>query len=444
MTVGPPTGGDDTAVVHAARDAAGPGGRLHFPGGVYLTTGLNAYTGGQTWELSPGTIIRATAGLARPLVDVRGQDVTFRGGTFDGNRANAAGENAVGIYAETTGAGLRLDSVHVRSCAGFGIWSQVDRTEITGCHVTETTLDGIAVYPASGGQLADCRIAGTTVDLSTEPAASIAVGIHVAGAVRTRISDNLVKLPGNGSSTSSRAICIALERGSHDSTISGNITHRGQMGVSVDRSNHVAVSANIVNSPASSSPATIASYGIELADSDYATVTGNTVNGDGATTHGIATSDPASEGCVITGNHVHKTLTAGIEVNAADGTITGNGIQASAGRGISVVNTSRVTVSGNTIGGPGSAVVGVELWTTKGGTLAAVAVTGNSVRGCGTGIRLRSLNAPATFSTLLFVGNLLSDNTTGVTTSLYAGSAVAATVAALANIGIADQAGSFT
>jgi len=74
---------DDTAAVHAARDAAGDGGTVYFPSGTYrMTATLNVEN--QTWAFAAGVECRC-ASTSSALITITASGVEVRGGTLVGD-----------------------------------------------------------------------------------------------------------------------------------------------------------------------------------------------------------------------------------------------------------------------------------------------------------------------------------------------------------------------
>src|SRR5690606_37610465 len=83
----------------------------------------------------------------------------------------------------------------------------------------------------------------------------------------TRINDNTVRMPSDP--TNATAICIEVWGGSPHSTIVGNTTFGGSMGISNGGADYSTITGNTIHEPKS--------IGIECAVFAYGTVTGNTI-----------------------------------------------------------------------------------------------------------------------------------------------------------------------
>ena len=138
---------DDTAAIHAARDAAGVRGTVVFPPGTYKivcnndsTGGLKANVASQMWNITPGATITQT-NHGRALITVDAENVTITGGgTLSGVRVSL-GDAAYNVSAVIMGTvnsnHLTVDNVHVTQSSYYGVWGQGSHTRVLRCTFTE-------------------------------------------------------------------------------------------------------------------------------------------------------------------------------------------------------------------------------------------------------------------------------------------------------------------
>jgi len=356
---------DDTAAVHAARDAAATFGvGVYFPPGTYVGN-FTANKPNQKWTFAPGVTVKPPASSATSTIIVTVAGVTISGGTIDG--ASTTNPSSAGIYAPTSAVtDLTIENVTIKNIAGYGIEAHGSRTIIRNCQIINTAAQAINLAVGASGDLVDCQIVGNLIDRSMVPASTTTGNIHLAGttdgsqkALRTKIRGNTLLMPANPTSTGGNMIGIEVHRHSRYSMISGNTTVNGSMGISVAaNAHHSAVTGNSIFGPTW--------YGIEIADSNNCAVVGNTIDGNGvlgggatASTYGIVANGTVNR-LTITGNSVSGMVVGATSssscialANSGTGaTITGNVLSAAA-HGISISTFDDVTISGNQITGTG-------------------------------------------------------------------------------------------
>lgn len=125
---------DDTAAIHAGRDAAGVGGKVVIPSGTYMVSGLTADLKSQVWELSDDAVVKMKMG-ATHILNITGAAVTVVGGVFDG---------ANGVSHDGSQHGIRVSA---------------DGVSIRGVTVKNSPYIGIAAYNATNFRVAQCTLA---------------------------------------------------------------------------------------------------------------------------------------------------------------------------------------------------------------------------------------------------------------------------------------------
>lgn len=216
---------DDTAAINATKTAAGPGGSAYFPSGkTFKFTVLNPLAG-QTWTgagahlLGPVEIYQANVTLAGdPAAPLEIGPVAQYGCYFNGI------------------AGTKLLNLKVHDTGNISIYGEVGVTDsvIDGCTVERGARSGITIHAQAS---------------SARPGA------------RNRITNNTVRESGQ----------ISVEIWSPGSTVQGNHTYGGDMGLSVGGAPGSDVGNNDIHAARY--------YGIELGNGTGSSVHDNTVDG---------------------------------------------------------------------------------------------------------------------------------------------------------------------
>jgi len=448
--VAAPTGVDatDTAAIHAARDAAGANGHLIFAAGTYVTSGLTANAAGQTWELEPGTVLKAVNGTTTSVVFVTAANVRITGlGAIDGNRANVS-SSVAGVYSSSVAVtDLVVDLVTFQHVAGYAVQAAGSRTKVRRCFFTDIAADSVLIQPTTAS-ISDCEVSDNYIDKSAESVATLFSAVQIRGVVasgytnvRGHVSGNVILMPSNPTNTGGLAECIEIGAGAHYSVVTGNRTSGGSMGVSVANSNHCTVSANTIFGPNW--------YAVEIAASVGCTVTGNTIDGNALTGGGyngtaalgaiVTDGAVASDRTVIVGNVVRNIANgngaAGIALSSGQGTtIVGNVLDVVA-HGILLSGINTVTIAGNRISGTTlTSSRGIGLLNTVG----RVTITGNAITGFDRGIELQA--SSVTLANVAISGNQLSLSVTTPIFKNISGSGVFGTnIVMSGNVGVTDR-----
>lgn len=320
VDVGVPGGVDDTALVNAAKTAAGVNGTIVFSTGTYVVSGLTASVAGQHWVVQPGATIKLKNAANTPIVDVTANGVTIDGGgMLDGNRANQT-SITLGDTGNGTTACVRMISVNDVKLEGLLLKDggtgaifidacnriKVLRNKITGCGPAANTKV-VLVYELVGAST-DITIFGNYIDCSDRANGCIGVTLGNGRTMsRIHISNNTCFV-GNGGTDPVLGIEIFM--------------------LSPAAVKELVVSGNVVVGPASS-VATDAVYGISLGGTGSAGISNSTV----------------------TGNAVRNCPAAAFEVVANETSVTGNTAVASGPFSVVSVDVPAglkgVTVSGN-------------------------------------------------------------------------------------------------
>lgn len=410
---------DDTAAwARAFAAAAIGGGMVIAPTGVSIHTGLTVPAGvwlqGRGW----GSVLKLKAGANADSVTLAGAFAGVSDLRILGNSAAQSGTLGAGVFYAADD--CYADRVLVSDTFKFGFYAaDAQRPAIRDCTVLNSLYIGIYVEAKTGTvDVEDPVIQNCRVDRSALGAGVSEGGLKVHGGggkkvLRPRITSNLVRMP--ASPASATAICIETFGGVDQAVVNGNSTTSGSIGISCDTSDRCSVTGNTVLGPKL--------YGIEIVACAMPAVSGNTVDGSGIATRGIAVHGSADTSTLvgITGNTVGGCLSNGIySQGATQITATGNTVRGSA-RMIQVAGATYSTVTGNMIADPALASnVGIQfdncVWlTATGNTIAGTAQNGILVF-ASTAITIRAMlfsnitdiNAGSAVSTNLSGGAVLS------------------------------------
>lgn len=442
---------DDTAAWSAALSAASTGekvvtappgtslvGEISVPAGV---TVRGAGIGRTTLKLKNATNTPSVRLLAGSVLE----DVTI-----DGNKANQTSSGGVNASA----ADAKVRRVRVENSKNYGIYgTSCSRFRVADCEVVDSDNIGIFVQ-ATTAAIDDVRVEGCHVDRSALGTGIVEGGIKVRGDAtyavrRSKVNGNTVLMP--TSPTAAAAICVEASTNCPSTSVEGNHTSGGSMGISVAGTCHRSrVIGNDVAGPSL--------YGIEVVTANGVKVIGNDIDGaglatrgvaqsgtmdriviaanniEGATTYGIYTTSCARP--VIVGNEIHHStnLSAAIYLtlatyatvtgNTTDGGGTGNGALAFEG------GNCQFAISGNTF--QGFDVYGVRLYATSAATVFQGTITGNTIIPTAGNAYDEILSDGATVGEIFRLGNRGLDNTvprafrhTGTTLGFYGAAAVA-------------------
>lgn len=288
---------DDTASFHAARNAAGVGGRVVVPAGTYAVSGLTASVEDQTWDLSDGAVIRMKVGAAAALL-ITGDGVSVVGGVFDS--ANGAlhdwSQNGIKIAAHA----VTIRNVRVQNSPAFGICAfNRNHIAISGCTLIDNYYGGIFVQNslAEPSNIYNISITDNLVRSATGQEAS---GIAVRGdsvnqlVNRVTVSRNTVRLPYNQTGETGG---ISVTSGA-DWVVQNNVVSGGFLGITCPNSSRAIISDNAIHG--------FSAVGVEIPGfADSVTVTRNLIDPDGTS---AASGVQASAGVVSDVRVVHNII----------------------------------------------------------------------------------------------------------------------------------------
>ena len=283
--------GLDTAAIHAARDAAGPGGTVFFPNGDYDVDGLTASVANQTWQFERlATLKRPAAATGNSVLTLAAPGLRTIGGVLDGNRANNASP-ANGILAPNDGCDLEMTGTTIQNVSAVGIAMDNAALILDRVTIKATTLGNMIWRSTSGPGRHGPQIDRCLFDRSMEPASLIGAGVliqstnHAAQFVLTpRITKSRFAMPVTSAADAVLLELLYCQR----ATIEDNVFTGGRIGVTYGSSGSGWIAGNKCQIQTS--------YAIELGCNDT-TVVENYGSGYAASSslHGI-TVNPACSG----------------------------------------------------------------------------------------------------------------------------------------------------
>lgn len=239
---------DDTAAIHAARDASGVGGKIAIPRGTYLVSGLTASIAKQTWELSKDAVIKMKAG-AREILLVTASGVSIAGGVFDGsNGTQEPSSQRNGV--KTVGSGFTIRNSTIQNVSLYGI-SAFNSSQITiaNCTIRNSYAEAIWIRNSLVGpsNLSDISITDNLVDNSTGGQRASGIGFFSDAfdqrINRVLVSGNSIRLP-YGQTTGITG-CIGLYN-STDFVVINNFCSGGFISISCPNALQGKIASNTV------------------------------------------------------------------------------------------------------------------------------------------------------------------------------------------------------
>lgn len=409
---------DDTAAIHAARDAAGVGGKVVFPAGTYRVDRMTANVADQTWVFAKGATLKLfspSPAVPMVLLSVQASGVSVYGGTFDAADSTLNNGSHGGVVVGTV-TDVRLDGLTVLNSPWNGIAGyNTSRFTVSNCRVVNSY--GYAILSQCGlpapSTISDISIVDNVIDNSESGDNSRGIGVYGSSAtqqvIRSVVSGNRIQLPLNPS-VQTESISVT---NCSDFVVATNVTHGGGFGCSAPVVERGVISDNMFRA--------FNVNGIEVPGTvTDIVVSGNVVNPDGQDAlAGFAHSAGDANRVTISGNTMTgftKPL-AGIISSGSGGTpsefsITGNVLgweAASTGSaGIKFGNApSAVTISGNTFDGA-SAANGYAVQIIGGGSGAStsgIAITGNHFGNLSGALLLGYTTNAVTFDHIKLSGN---------------------------------------
>lgn len=324
---------DDTEAIRRAIASAPPGATVSVPSSPAFYRISDTLTIDKPLTLlGPGELRQSAAGTRALLInasDVTVRHLRLRGPQFASFRDT---ETAIRANGATN---LVLDGLQISSWGDTGIYlNQVAGFAITGCVISDAVYAGIITTSATDGRIEGCSIARIGVH------GSGAHGNNAYGVILSAASGQSpsARITVRGNTVTDVPTWTALDtHGGHQIAFVGNIVRRAYRGIFV-----------------------------QGADARDAVVEGNDVEA----------GTLADRAWAIT---VHGTATAQVRNNT------------SRGYGIYVLESSSVTIAGNSVIGP-DRNIGVQV----GERLASFEISGNSLQGTGSGIGIHVIGPGAT------------------------------------------------
>lgn len=298
----------DQASIDAAIAAAGPGGKVLFPGGVYPNLDGLAHTQPhQTWEFDYGAVLLRSTTSLTSLVSLQAPGLKVRGGMFDGN---IAGNPNVANLFDCGSNDLDIQDATLQNVMNRGIlmssalltakrnrFSNVRWEEINWSHTLLTAVQAPTIED-------------NFVDKSMRPAGESG-SIYVRAvnpnnyqlALSPRINRNKIIQPWANDS----AIVGILPGGCQRGFACENIIIGGGNGMSLDNNGYMEFCANVFQS--------CGVYSMEVGGNDNL-LAHNKGSGLGPSRFGIFVN-PVVTGSALIGNHFPVGFTDGGIVNAA-------------------------------------------------------------------------------------------------------------------------------
>lgn len=364
---------DDTAAIHAARDAAGVGGAVVFPPGTYLTSGVSATIVAQVWQILAGATIksRGSGSTAGPITVDAARVIITGGGAVDGNRSVIGGNAHVWscITGTVNASDLTVDNITVRNAVFYGVWGQASRTKVLRCrfsgiYATPIMLSSYYLAVLLGSTMQDTydmEASDNYIDRRDEdPAtlASTAISIRgnndTSGAMhntyRGKALRNTILMPVNPAEPTGIVCGIEFGAQSYHGLAEGNKIENGSMGISFARGHYGKAIGNTLIGQTF--------YAIEMADSPGCVLQGNIINGSGRlgslpsgaaiAAHGAA---GLSTDISIVGNHIYGIHDGGRSISLSHSRYAVNGNIVESKCGMTLSNVSDANVSNNVIRG---------------------------------------------------------------------------------------------
>ena len=406
---------DDTAAFTTAI-AAAAGGVLVVPEGTFIVTGITINVALEL-RLRTGAMIKQKANMAANLITVSHNDVTIRGGTLDGNRANQTTGGSILNTNNPGGARLILDGVTAQNVTTYG-FRIIDYSDvlIKDCRSSNTGASAVQLF-AETVDCYRCSVSGGFFDRSASNAdAGNAVQFATTSITGKKFYDGSIRgvkaLMQSNPSDSGHCLAFEFWNGS-ERMIMENCQINGGLadfGISFN---------NVINGVISGCTIfglgkTTNSFGIELADSSYIDVVGNSINGNGTLATGITAvgGTPGCKGIVIANNTVRNCsqasniraiwLSGSAGSAVTDTVIDGNNIVAAGDVAIYVDSAPFTTISNNHIDQNNIGTGGIFLINTS-----DVVIGGNIGERITTNSMLFNVNRSMTMDRITMTGNNL-------------------------------------
>lgn len=422
---------DDTTAIQAALDSGYK--HIYFPDDT-------AYLCGALTISSDEMIVfgKAQLNLADNTNDsmftVSGQRVIIDGLRMFGNKSNqSATSNAVKI----TASNVKIKNVKMGTFYSNGIYSAnnygtVVRSNVFyDCYDYAILIENDTPSTVGGGHL----IEGNEIVINSGLVGDTNGGIKVTGdgyaqngfMNRSRISNNKVQLP--ASPTDTTAACIEITGLGRYSSIVGNTTISGAIGISVSDSDYTTVSSNTMYGASN--------YGIKLESSSFCSLSGNTIEGADITIRGIETFKNSTNSIhnVISNNTINNTSGTSLYINNDSdyAVISGNSVRNPVGVALDVNYSDYVSITGNTIDGESTGTKAVVL-----DTCTKTAVSGNSFSNFTQDGVLLYATTTVVLDDIALTGNIFTATSTMINNQLSGGATLGDNITCYGNPGEDD------
>lgn len=360
---------ESTDATNAFKAAIASGFKYDVSGDYTISDSLTA-TSKVNLISTGGAITVADSSSVNPLFHLKNAPKSrVKGLVIDGNQANNTSLNIFFL-----GDDCEIVGNTISNAGQYGIYG----LDVSGVYVHKNTVIdsqniGIFIQAVTTNEK-DNTITGNTVNRSALATTLTEGGIKVRGdqatytQTRNKVTGNTVILPVNASTTS--AICIEVFGFGHESAVLGNITDGGYMGISIDESNSVNVSSNVITN--------VPKYGIELAGSSNCTVLANAIDAGniGSICEGIIISKAGSENNTISSNSIKGASFHAIRVALGNtgNSVLGNTVEHSAATDAIVIESDSNSVTGGTINGSSTCVTAIHVSQSSNCTVSGVVI----------------------------------------------------------------------
>ncbi|MAE82637.1 MAG: hypothetical protein CMB80_07885 [Flammeovirgaceae bacterium] len=326
ITVDPNGGGDYTSLVTAI-GAAVDGDSIKCLAGTHSVAGATVI-GAKNLDIygeGRNTIIKTANSVSSAYIFRITDGFSLRNLTIDGNESSATGGGEfLQIYGDG-GAGALVDDIHIKD-----VWLTNLEGEFifgTGTGVSDFTVERVRTMDNHSASFidisapADCFMSEIAIrDCSLQLAVDdqcIRLQALTAGyGSNWHITGNRIEYATGGASADAIDLDECISGIVANNIATSSATARLDTFLKIDDSDFFTITGNICR---------YATYaGILITDCSNATITGNSLTGDGlsATAYGISLS--AGDRCVVTGNHIDAFYTNAIAVASDKNVIVGN------------------------------------------------------------------------------------------------------------------------
>lgn len=311
-------GTDQTAALTRALQAAATAGKtLVIPPGTYNVRQVLLPANTRMRGFGPGSVLRRVGGGGGTVLSITGSNVHIADLKVDGNVAGG-GTTGTGAIDSSGNSDVTIEGCEIIDAVAAGIrCTNGSRLTFRNNRILRPTHFGIRVQCTVGSDQSDVVATGNYIDRSSLPADTASLhGMLIRGSDdavtrilrRVVVADNIVRQP----LLSTLGICI--EVWAYEASITGNVCHGGFMGISTANGKTVSIAGNTCAENESIGIEVISALG-GFGKANRATCTGNTVDGAGVCSTGIALSGAeGNDEISVVGNTVTDTIIGGIHI----------------------------------------------------------------------------------------------------------------------------------